>query len=491
MPFDIRQLIEMAPLIVGAMKPGSPEAAAMMRGFMRSQEQRRQQDLQNRQLSRQDEQDQQDRAYRQAQIENLSTDNARQNEALGLQRENANLNRLEKFRGAATGRAQELIGGADLGTSPTDPGLQNQIALDQFNLANQYGVPGAQSTTLPNTSMLLSGRKKNRAKEIYEQAKKTYGDEAIANDAITIKTGELFGDMKPSQLRALYEMPVMQAAPEGAPAIGQPAPVKPYVADPELKTPGSFDAHFSDMLAAAEEKAGRKLTRTEKAQLRLGSKKDYDAANDRPRDPALVDLNRQLLQTRVDTAQQKVEDTKRATEQKRTAATRLADDMTAVIDELLDTDGQTGAVRLKPGAQSIVGMRMPYASAVPGSQAADADAAVNRLTGNLVVDLMQEMKSQSRTGATGFGQLSERELAILQSAASKLTNRNMSERAFAAELKRIRDKIQLVYQGQPGGGKEQTTAGPKDVTVKAPNGKTYTFKSQADADAFKKAAGIQ
>ena len=89
---------------------------------------------------------------------------------------------------------------------------------------------------------------------------------------------------------------------------------------------------------------------------------------------------------------------------------------------------------------------MPFAAKVPGSKAADADAALNRLTGQLVVELMQEMKAQSRTGATGFGALSERELSLLQGAATKLANRNMSEAAFAAELKRIRDKVRLVYQ---------------------------------------------
>jgi len=266
-PFDIRQIIELAPLVIGAMKPGSPESAALMRGFMRAQQQRRQQGLEDQQLQEQ-------RAFRESQIANTAADNRRADEALRLQREHADLGRLEQFRGAAKERANELIGGADLGMSPTDPGLQNQIALDQFQLANQYGVPGAQSTTLPNVLAPMSTRKRNKAKEIYEQAKKTYGDEAMANDAITIKTGELFGDVKPSQLRTMYELPAV--APGGQAAT-------PYVSDPEAKTVGSFDAQFADVLAAEEEKLGRKLTRTEKASLRLKSKTTYDAANDRPR----------------------------------------------------------------------------------------------------------------------------------------------------------------------------------------------------------------
>jgi hypothetical protein len=283
MPFDIRKLIEMAPLIVGATKPGSPEAAAMMRGFMRAQQQRRQQGMEDQQLQEQ-------RAVRESQMANMSADNRRADEALqmqreqaGFQREQAGIGRLEKFREAAKERAGELIGGADLNTSPADPGLQNQIALDQFNLANQYGVPGAQSTTLPNVSAPISMRKKNKAKEIYEQAKKTYGDEAMASDAITIKTGELFGDMKPSQLRTLYELPAVQAPTAGAvSAAGEPPLARPFIADREASTPGSFDAQFADVLAAEEERLKRKLTRTEKAQLRLRTKGSYEAAGRAP-----------------------------------------------------------------------------------------------------------------------------------------------------------------------------------------------------------------
>jgi hypothetical protein len=43
-------------------------------------------------------------------------------------------------------------------------------------------------------------------------------------------------------------------------------------------------------------------------------------------------------------------------------------------------------------------------------------------------------------------------------------------------------------------GVAPTTGGPAqggNIPVKAPNGKTYHFKSQADADAFKQKAGIQ
>jgi hypothetical protein len=383
MPFDIRKLIEMAPLIVGAMKPGSPEAAAMMRGFMRAQQQRRQQGMEDQQLQEQ-------RAVRESQMANMSADNRRADEALqmqreqaGFQREQAGIGRLEKFREAAKERANELIGGADLNTSPADPGLQNQISLDQFNLANQYGVPGAQSTTLPNVSAPLSMRKKRRAKELYEEAKASYAPkddkgnvtDHAWEDSITLNSPE-FGDMKPSQLRVMFATPAYMAQgggslrPDGTtkgngflgplqrpdgrvsseisigvnvdgremdiptlvptltpqerqwlltndnsdpraipqPIVdkavaharkrlasglspfadgGQPGRVPAPFAQPpdrEASTPGSFDAQFVDMLAAEEERLKRKLTRTEKAQLRLRAKGSYEAAGRPPKE---------------------------------------------------------------------------------------------------------------------------------------------------------------------------------------------------------------
>ena len=187
-------------------------------------------------------------------------------------------------------------------------------------------------------------------------------------------------------------------------------------------------------------------------------------------------MNRTLKELQVLEAEQrlraerdKADSAQRADTEKRTAAVQLADDMTSVIDELLDP--VTG--QLTPGAQAIVGMRIPFASMVPESKAADAKAALDRLTGTLVIDLMREMKEQSRTGATGFGALSERELATLQQAASKLSNRNMSEQAFAAELQRIRDKARLVYNDtrplRPGA---RTTLNPKTLgTVPATIGR--------------------
>lgn len=205
------------------------------------------------------------------------------------------------------------------------------------------------------------------------------------------------------------------------------------------------------------------------------ARKLYNQADDRPVDPGLADLNRTLKEQQVQAATDKIEEGKKATAMKRESAVRMAEDLTKVIDTLVDPKTNT----LTPGAQSIVGMRVPFAAEVPGSKAADAKASLDRLTGQLVVDLLGEMKAQSKTGSTGFGALSERELAIIQSAATKLTNRNMSEKAFADELKRIRDKVGLVFDGnaRPSGTTQER------VRVVGPNGEAGTVPKGAELPA--------
>lgn len=58
---------------------------------------------------------------------------------------------------------------------------------------------------------------------------------------------------------------------------------------------------------------------------------------------------------------------------------------------------------------------------MPGTKAFDWTANVNKLKSQKIIDLMADMKRVSKTGATGFGQLSEKELKILQDASTALS----------------------------------------------------------------------
>lgn len=123
------------------------------------------------------------------------------------------------------------------------------------------------------------------------------------------------------------------------------------------------------------------------------------------------------------------------------------DDMLKVIGELLDTNGN-----LKPAAAGVIGgvsgVRPEWAYVGEGSQ--EALAAIDRLQSMLNIDTLRDMKTQSRTGATGFGQLTERELSVIEASASTLRRRRQSEAVYAAELKRLRGEIQRGRQGTAG-----------------------------------------
>jgi hypothetical protein len=275
-------------------------------------------------------------------------------------------------------------------------------------------------------------------------------------------------------------------------------PAKPPTAGTETERAAALRGQLRAAMAAgdaakAEALQGQLNDLTETRRL-------FGESGRAPVDPAIADMNKTLKELQIDAARarlqgggetqeltneikrlqiaqqrDKIDAGQQADTTKRTAALQLADDMTDVIDDLLDP--ATG--QLTPGASAIVGGRIPFASQVPASKAADAKAALDRLTGTLVIELMAEMKAQSRTGATGFGQLSERELAVLLQAATKLSNRNMSEGAFAAELKRIRDKMGLVYQNdQPSRKPKNTTDGPTVGERRTINGQVGEWDGQ-------------
>lgn len=124
----------------------------------------------------------------------------------------------------------------------------------------------------------------------------------------------------------------------------------------------------------------------------------------------------------------------------------------SALDDLLTPDGA-----LTPGAQALFGEMTPVWSRNLGVRegTVSANASLRQIVGQRVVDLIREMKSQSGTGATGFGQLNRSELDIILSAATRLTQR-LPEAEAAQELAVLREKFQKILQpsGAGSGGDE-------------------------------------
>lgn len=157
-----------------------------------------------------------------------------------------------------------------------------------------------------------------------------------------------------------------------------------------------------------------------------------------------ADLQRELLQGKVDAAKDKATEKQQAVDTARNAALASIDDTSSALDELIDPQGN-----LKSGVGGAVGFDR-LRSVIPGTSAADAKARIDRLQSRLTIDLLGEMKRQSRTGASGFGALSEKELAVLQNAAARLGT-SQSDESFRQALVDIRKQLMGMRQRASGG----------------------------------------
>lgn len=83
---------------------------------------------------------------------------------------------------------------------------------------------------------------------------------------------------------------------------------------------------------------------------------------------------------------------------------------------------------------------------IPGSPRAKWEANINKLLSKNVIDVMTNMKQASKTGATGFGQLSEKELKVLQDASTAL-KRNLSPKDATEILNDMEVKLKKISVG--------------------------------------------
>ena len=129
------------------------------------------------------------------------------------------------------------------------------------------------------------------------------------------------------------------------------------------------------------------------------------------------------------------------------AIQQTTQDTLQALDELLSPDN-----KLRPEIGKYVGLGRVSGFVekyIPGAEARTTQAKIDRLRNLLSIELIGEMKTQSRTGATGFGQLSTRELEVLEKAASKL-DPGIQKEAFETELIRIKERLRKILMA-PGG----------------------------------------
>jgi hypothetical protein len=112
------------------------------------------------------------------------------------------------------------------------------------------------------------------------------------------------------------------------------------------------------------------------------------------------------------------------------------------LEEIKDVLGDDD--NLTPAGARAVG-KSSVANWVPTTKGYAGAASINRVKAQRVLSLIGEMKAQSKTGATGFGNMSNKDLATLERAATKLDT-GLDEETFKKEMIRIRTLLRKVME---------------------------------------------
>lgn len=157
--------------------------------------------------------------------------------------------------------------------------------------------------------------------------------------------------------------------------------------------------------------------------------------------------------------QDKFKDAKEKTAKARASQIQSMSDFADLVDKVATNPGLSGTT----GVGQLGHM-------VPGSSWADADADVQRIVASGALETMGKLKRESPTGATGFGALSEKELAILQNGFSSLANRNISPEKKKLELQRISQITRKYLKNETAGAPAASTAPSNAPVTEFPGG---------------------
>lgn len=348
----------------------------------------------------------------------------------------------------------------------TSPGAAGYNALEEFLIRrdlqqrqawlDKLAMKAEEDRRLERAARLkIDQDREARIAEDNAATRKALEDERRFRRATTISENALPGDPVDDATATLLREQGLGSSMQQAAVPGIVAPA-PFM-DPRM-VPGIMDvspeAHRTVARGGSKYLAARTAAE-ERAALAEENRKAREAEAEERRvwQGQQNEQNRQLQRIiaegnqglRRDATQAKADEKKKETEQKLNVVRRSAAETMSALEELADFKDD-GTVLLKPGVEYLTGNPLTRAAQYwPGSDAANARASMDRLHGRLVVDLLGEMKAQSKTGATGFGALSATELRLLENAASKLKNPNISDTELAKELGRIMGYLRRVF----------------------------------------------
>lgn len=97
-----------------------------------------------------------------------------------------------------------------------------------------------------------------------------------------------------------------------------------------------------------------------------------------------------------------------------------------------------------------IGGRAPTWLSPTDTKKIEWDANFNKLRGQNILNIISEMKNQSRTGATGFGQLNEKELKVIEDA-SMVLRKEMDEKTAQKYLTKMKNAFQKIIDREKTG----------------------------------------
>lgn len=147
----------------------------------------------------------------------------------------------------------------------------------------------------------------------------------------------------------------------------------------------------------------------------------------------LAGLQAQQLQDKITTEREK------KTEEKKTAIQKLSDTESSLDTALNAADK---ALKLAPGSFAGASSQA-LLSSIPWTDAKSLNNLVSTLQSEKVMGTLEQLKSQSRTGATGFGSLTEKELTLLM---NRITSLDPTDKMFKTNLTTVMEEWKKVQQ---------------------------------------------
>jgi hypothetical protein len=322
----------------------------------------------------------------------------------------------------------------------------NQVAdMDEYTqreafaskLAPTLGVdPGFIQSLRPNPTRF----EVNEAKKLLGEIDKTYApaqlamletdDQTGSAPVFTLKSGK---QMTLGQLRQLAGTQPID--PKTGAGVSMRVPAKPDVPNT------AEEQHIADTLAAAEEKAGRPLSRGEKAQIRLRAKREWVAASDRTPDGGSAPDQMWVIRDGKPTPIPK-------------GSARPGDMPYDAVAARQQAGGEAGpsaysrerAARTVQSVDELMGKVSRWTTGfgswlavVPESEAVNFASELETLKANIAFNELTQMREASKTGGA-LGQVSNVELGLLTAALGAL-NTKQSPANLKKQLEKIKASI--------------------------------------------------